>query len=76
MTRTKYEVWKGGKVSAVYVNEKRNAEDMLQQIIKKHQLYDEFGKPKYLKIIREVGGERKIIYTPSMNKFWVENLVD
>lgn len=75
MTKTKYEVWKNGKVTTMYVTEKRNAEDMLQRIIELHQTFDEFGNPAYMKVCQVIDGERRTIYTPRNNKFWTENLV-
>ena len=75
MKKTKYEVWRSGSVTAVYVTEKHNAEYMLQRIIEQHQSYDEFGNPKYIKVVQIVNGERNVIYTPRDNKFWKNNLV-
>jgi hypothetical protein len=75
MTKTKYEVHKASGLVAVYVTEKRNAEDMIQQIRYIHESFNEFGEPHTLKIIQVLNGERNVIYTQSMRKFWQENLV-
>lgn len=75
MTKTIYEVHLQSGITAVYVTEKRNAEDMIMSIIDKYQRVDEFGKPTYLKIVQVIDGENKIIYTPKMYKFYTNNLV-
>ena len=75
MRKTKYEVIKSNGVVAVYVTEKRNAEDMIQQIRKMHQKYNSRGEPTKLVIEQVCEGERKIIYTPKMINFWEKDLV-
>jgi hypothetical protein len=75
MKKTKYEVYKGNRLSAVYVTEKHNAEVMLQNIRKQHETFDEFGNPRYFRIVQVIEGKSQIIYTPKMRKFWGEDLV-
>lgn len=75
MTKTKYEVNTKSGITIVYVTEKRNAEDMIMNIIDGYQRFDEFGIPTYLKVVQVINGERNIVYTPSRYKFWTENLV-
>ena len=75
MTKTKYEVHTQSGITVTYVTQKRNAEDMIMNIIDKYQRFDEFGKPTYLKVVQVINGERNIVYTPSRYKFWTNNLV-
>ena len=75
MKRTKYEVHTQSGITVTYVTQKRNAEDMIMNIIDKHQKFDEFGEPRYLKVVQVIEGESKVIYTPSKYKFWKNNLV-
>jgi hypothetical protein len=75
MTKTKYEVHTQGGITAIYVTEKRNAEDMVMSIIEKYQRFDLFGKPTNLKIVQVINGESNVIYTPRMYKFYTNNLV-
>jgi hypothetical protein len=75
MKRTKYEVHTQSGITVTYVTQKRNAEDMIMNIIEKHQKFDEFGEPRYLKVVQVIEGERKIVYTPRMYKFFTNNLV-
>jgi hypothetical protein len=75
MTKTKYEVHTQSGITVTYVTQKRNAEDMIMNIIDKHQRFDEFGEPRYLKVVQVINGESKIIYTPKMYKFFTNNLV-
>jgi hypothetical protein len=75
MKKTKYEVYKNHGLCAVYVTEKHNAEVMLQNIRKQHETFDEFGEPRYFRIVQVIDGKSQTIYTPKMRKFWEENLV-
>jgi hypothetical protein len=75
MKKTKYEVHTQSGITVTYVTQKRNAEDMIMNIIEKHQKFDEFGEPRYLKVVQVIEGERKIVYTPRMYKFFTNNLV-
>lgn len=75
MTKAKYEVWNKQYLMAVYVTEKRNAEDMIQQIRDKFEKLNKWGNPYHFKIYQTINGERKIIYTPKSRKFFEENLV-
>jgi hypothetical protein len=75
MKKTKYEVHTQSGIIVTYVTQKRNAEDMIMNIIDKHQKFDEFGEPRYLKVVQVIEGESKVIYTPSKYKFWKNNLV-
>ena len=75
MIKTKYEVHTQSGITVTYVTQKRNAEDMIMNIIDKHQKFDEFGEPRYLKVVQVINGESKVIYTPSKYKFWKNNLV-
>ena len=75
MIKTKYEVHTQSGITVTYVTQKRNAEDMIMNIIEKHQKFDEFGEPRYLKVVQVIEGERKIVYTPRMYKFFTNNLV-
>lgn len=75
MTKTKYEVHTQSGIVAMYVTEKRNAEDMIVNIINRYQKFDEIGKAIYLKVVQVIEGNKKIIYTPSQYKFWQNNLV-
>jgi hypothetical protein len=75
MTKTKYEVYTLSGITVTYVTQTRNAEDMIMSIIDKHQRFDEFGQPRYLKIVQVINGVSKVIYTPRMYKFFTNNLV-
>jgi hypothetical protein len=75
MTKTKYEVHTQSGITVTYVTQTRNAEDMIMNIIDKHQKFDEFGEPRYLKVVQVINGVSKIIYTASRYKFWKNNLV-
>ena len=75
MTKTKYEVYTLSGITVTYVTQTRNAEDMIMNIIDKHQRFDEFNNPRYLKIVQVINGVSKIIYTASRYKFWKNNLV-
>lgn len=76
MEKSKYQVWKNGRLTATYVTQSRNAEDMLQQIIQQHQTFDELNYLHYVRVIKITNNEKTVIYTPKDNKFWKENLVD
>jgi len=75
MTKTKYEVHTQSGITVTYVTHTRNAEDMIMNIIDKHQRFDEFNNPKYLKVVQVINGVSKVIYTPRMYKFFTNNLV-
>lgn len=75
MKRTKYEVHTQSGITVTYVTQTRNAEDMIMNIIDKHQKFDDLGEPRYLKVVQVIEGERKIVYTPRMYKFFTNNLV-
>jgi hypothetical protein len=80
MKRAKYEVYrnneeKNGRLSAIYVTEKRNAEYMIQEIRKKYEKLDKWGNPEHFKVYQTIEGEKKLIYTPKSRKFFDENLV-
>lgn len=75
MKKAKYEVHRNKTISAIYVTQTRNAEDMLQEIRKMHEKFDEWGNTYFYKIYQVVEGERTLIYTPKTRKFWDENLV-
>ena len=75
MIKTKYEVHTQSGITVSYVTQKRNAEDMIMNIIERHQKFDDLGEPRYLKVVQVINGESKIIYTASKYKFWTKNLV-
>jgi len=71
MTKTKYEVYKNGRLLTTYVTTIKNCEDMLQTIRYMHEvemsnIYQRSG----FKIIRIIGDKRDVIYTPKNSTFW------
>jgi hypothetical protein len=71
MTKTKYEVHRSGRFIVSYVTTTKNCEEMLQLIRKTHHRdCDDVFVPSGFKIIRVIGNERTIIYTPKNREFW------
>jgi len=71
MTKTLYEVHKRGKLIYNYVTTKHNCEVMLKEIISMHHRdTDEAYSPSGFKVVRVIGKEKKVIYTPKNRIFW------
>lgn len=80
MTKTLYEVHRNGRIVVKYVTHTKNCEEMLQEIIQQHhRAKDDIFVPSGFKVVRIIGNERKVIYTPKLREFWKSkelNLVD
>jgi len=80
MTKTLYEVHRNGNLVVKYVTTTKNCEEMLQGIIElHHRQTDDVFVASGFKVVRIIGKERKVIYTPKLRKFWQSkelNLVD
>jgi hypothetical protein len=80
MTKTLYEVHRNGRLVVKYVTHTRNCEEMLKGIIElHHRVTDDVFIASGFKVVRIIGKERTVIYTPKLRNFWQSkelNLVD
>jgi hypothetical protein len=71
MTRTLYKVHRNGRIVVKYITTKHNCEVMLKEIIEMHhRVTDDVYVPSGFKVIRVIGKEKKVIYTPKNRAFW------
>jgi len=72
MTKTLYEVHRNGNLIVKYVTHTKNCEVMLREIIDlHHRQNDDVFYPSNLRVVRVIGKERKVIYTPKLREFWI-----
>jgi hypothetical protein len=71
MTKTTYEVYRHGRLIAKYISETRNCEHMLREILRLHyrEWSDNVFESSVFKVVRKMGNERTIIYTPKEKDF-------